>query len=227
MGIDNFYLRELHKVIQAHPRSTPWRAVCLGYPDLLVDRETIADIMGTDLSLPMDPHADKIKSWHNYAGDVYDGIAMLQHLGCTVTVLDKIPHRGIEVVMDLNDVLPLNLKDTADLIIDTGTLEHCFNVGTAFRNMCEMVSLHGIVVTAAPANKLGHGYYNFCDNVYHDGFTANGFEVISVKLLGADNQEIHPIPPKKRGAPPKSIWVCVARKVQSRPWSWPVQGKYL
>lgn len=228
MGVDNFYLREISNVMETYP-SCWGRMTCLGYPDLLVDLPLVADLFGDHLAqdLPIDPRQDQIRSWHNFRGDVYDSLVLFSRLGYQVTVLDKIPHRGLETLIDLNDELPQHLYGSADLVIDTGTLEHCFNVGTAFKNMCELVGVGGLIMTAAPANKLGHGYYNFCDNVYHDGFKTNGFEIISVKLLDGRYREITPVPTKKIGPPPKSIWLCVARRVESRAWRWPVQGAYL
>ena len=214
--------------MQDHP-SSHGRMTCLGYPDLLVDLPLVAELFGSDIAqnLPIDSQQDQIRSWHNFHKNVYDSIELFSRLGYRVSVLDKIAHRGLEILIDLNEDLPQHLRASANFVIDTGTLEHCFNVGTAFRNMCELVSVGGIVMTAAPANKLGHGYYNFCDNVYHDGFTTNGFEILSVKLLDSRYQEIFPVPTKKIGPPPKSIWLCVARKIESRPWQWPVQGAYL
>jgi hypothetical protein len=202
--------------------------VCLGYPDLLVADSDIRDLWGDDIlkDLPVDAAQRQIQSWHKFQGTVYDSIELLTRLNFRVTVLDKIPHRGNEVQVDLNGPLPWDLVGVADLVIDTGTLEHCFNVGTAFRNMCELVAMDGVVMTAAPANKLGHGYYNFCNNLYHDGFRVNGFEVVSLKLLDSRLRDI-PIPTKKEGPPPRSIWMCVAQRRKIQAWQWPVQGAYV
>ena len=228
MGIDNFYLREMSRVIESRPHKHG-RVTCLGYPDLLVDLSVVQELFGEDVAqdLPIDAHQKDIRAWHGFHGQVYDSVKLLSRLGYSVSVLDKISHRGIETLVDLNDDLPQHLYGTADLVIDTGTLEHCFNVGTAFRNMCELVALGGVVMTAAPANKLGHGYYNFCDNVYRDAFGTNGFKIMSLKLLDRGYNEVHPIPSKKIGPPAKSIWICVARRVELKPWQWPVQEKYL
>lgn len=227
MGIDNFYLREMKSVMD---RNLPQggQVVCLGYPDLLVTDQCLEQLYDADVidDLPRDRCESQIQAWHKFSQPVYDSIELFRRLDCEVMVLDKIQHRGMEQLVDLNEPLPLDLVGSADLVIDTGTLEHCFNVGTAFRNMCDLVRVSGTVITAAPANKLGHGYYNFCNNLYHDGFRVNGFEIQSLCLLDGRLNQIE-IPTKKIGPPPKSIWMCVAQRRSTPAWRWPVQGAYV
>ena len=55
----------------------------------------------------------------------------------------------------------MSIKNKYDLIFDVGTLEHCFNVGQAFKNIMEMTKLGGTIFMAT-ASKINHGFWNFC-----------------------------------------------------------------
>lgn len=46
--------------------------------------------------------------------------------------------RENEIILDLNEELPIMYEKKYDLVIDTGTHEHCFNAGTAFTNMLKL-----------------------------------------------------------------------------------------
>ena len=48
---------------------------------------------------------------------------------------------GGEIITDLN--MPHNSEHQGryDIVIDTGTLEHCFDVGIAFENMCRLARI--------------------------------------------------------------------------------------
>ena len=58
-----------------------------------------------------------------------------------IDVFDIYSHLGVEKLMDLNEPLPYEYKEKYDLIFDVGTLEHCFNVSQAFKNITEMTKL--------------------------------------------------------------------------------------
>ena len=93
-------------------------------------------------------------------------------------MIDIVSARGNERIVDLNMPLPDNLRLRFDLVIDTGTCEHCFNVAQAFMNSCQALAIGGYLVHAAPINKCNHGFWNFCPGVYPDFLGDNGFEII-------------------------------------------------
>lgn len=230
MGINAKFLSRIKTVLDDDLIHTPNRRLfSLGYPDLLVDINHIRWCFGPDLAdnLEIDANQSAIQAWHRYPGAVFDSLQLFSSIGFETTVIDKIAHRGIECVIDLNEPLPEQYQQQASLMIDTGTTEHCFNVGAAFRNMCEMVELGGVIITAAPANKLNHGYFNFCPNVYADAFGLNGFELLDLVCLDGKMAPV-PIPSKtKLGLPHGSIFMATARRDKIQTWQWPVQRKYL
>lgn len=227
MALNQYELQKLKNLLNQPSKSL--NIFALGYPDIITDRSTLCNIWDNDnlLQLPIDLREKDIQAWHGYSGEVPDAIALFEHLGHQLTVIDKLAHRGIETLIDLNEPLPVSLYQTADLIIDTGTLEHCFNVGQAFRNMCEMIAVDGIAMTMAPYSKLNHGYYNFCPLMYQDGFGQNGFEIIDLEAIDRKYNPVEIPSATKQGMPAGTVLFCSARKVHNQSWQWPVQGKYL
>jgi hypothetical protein len=99
--------------------------------------------------------------------------------------LDASNFEGAQLLHDLNEPLPESLRGGYDAVVDAGTLEHVFNVPTAFRNAMDAVKVGGHFFAALPANNMcGHGFYQFSAEFFYRVFCAeNGFEV--VKLLVA------------------------------------------
>src|SRR3546814_19736456 len=89
--------------------------------------------------LPQRADAAQIWRWHGLQGatdPLYDSLAVLDRLGLDVTVIDIVAARGNERIVDLNEPLPDDLRNRFDIVIDTGTCEHCFNVGKIGRASC-------------------------------------------------------------------------------------------
>jgi len=187
MGIDNRYFSDMIEVIKDHLPSTGEnrKVLCLGYPDFLVDEQHLVSIFGREFvdNIPEEPMSDAVRAWHkSYLPKIFDPVWILKYFNFDVVIFDIISHRGIEILVDLNESISDVHVEQFDLIIDTGTLEHCFNVGQAFKNICSVVKKDGIFITSAPVSKLNHGYWNFGTIVHKDGFEQNGFEIFKNHL---------------------------------------------
>jgi len=92
--------------------------------------------------------------------------------------MDNSAYEGAQVIHNLNDPLPVNLHSSYDTVIDIGTLEHVFNIGTGMKSMAEMVKVGGQFLCLNIANHhLGHGFWQFSPEVFFRTFsTANGYE---------------------------------------------------
>jgi len=230
MGVDNFYYRKFKKVVDEQLTEGPKKALCLGYPDCLVDYNTLVELHGNKFAnkIPQDPLPDEIRAWHKKASlpKIFDMLWILREQGFEPTIFDGVNHRGFEVIVDLNEPLAEEHKQQYDIVIDTGTLEHCFNVGTAFKNVCESLKQGGVFMSAAPISKLNHGYWNFCTLAHQDGFEWNGFEILD-RSYWVKNKEldVNTITPKS--LPNRAITVVVAKRNEIKEWRWPIQGKYL
>jgi hypothetical protein len=231
MGIENYFYSELIDVIDNQLQDkTNKKVLCLGYPDLLVDEDFLENLYGTDFvqTIPEDQCAADIKNWHHRPSlsKVFDICWLLKHHGFEITIFDNTKHRGYETIVDLNEPIDVSFCDQFDLIIDTGTLEHCFNVGQAFKNVCQCVKIDGIFMTCAPITSLNHGYWNFGTIVHQDGFLFNGFEILKTKNLYRNNTEIPEESMTKKSVPLMATLFTVAKKKENKSWTWPTQRKY-
>ena len=105
-------------------------------------------------------------------------------LGCSsVSYLDYSEYEGAQFLHDLN--LPIqNLEERFDIVIDGGTLEHVFNIPTAFLNINHILKLGGSLLSMSPANNwLGHGMYQFSPELFWVGLGACGFDTKEVLIM--------------------------------------------
>jgi hypothetical protein len=79
-----------------------------------------------------------------------------------VESLDASGFEGASVIADLNRPLPRDLRRRFSVVFDGGTLEHVFDVATAFRSCLDLVELDGHFIAISPTNNWpGHGFYQF------------------------------------------------------------------
>lgn len=240
MAIDAHFLKLLAHSIQIQ-RSRPdgakrrLSALALAYPDLLVSKRELEAMFGAELVSRVKPRedAEQIKQWHSlktWTDPIYDTLSLMDLLGIDVTVTDVAVVRGMEIIIDLNEPLPADLQAKFDIVIDTGTCEHCFNVGMAFRNTCEAVAVEGHLVHAAPMTRMNHGFWNFCPTVYPDYLGDNGFKIQYISSVTGgimDGQKEFPVELFTRFNPePNAAIYLLAKRVERKPPVWPVQRKY-
>lgn len=232
MGIDNRYFSDIIEAVNIHisTSNTNRKVLCLGYPDFLVEEEYLISIFGNKIvkNIPEDPMSNEIRLWHQPSVvKIFDPIRIFKHLGFETTIFDIIAHRKCETLVDLNEPIASLYLEQFDLVIDTGTLEHCFNVGQAFKNICSVVKKDGVFITAAPVNNLNHGYWNFGTITHADGFTQNGFEILKTTYTNGKSQVLAPKSITRKHIPIKTAVTIMAKRVEIKDWSWPTQGKYL
>lgn len=91
--------------------------------------------------------------------DSYDFFTMLGF--AEVHAIDCSSYEGADIIFDLNEELPENLKERFDYVINGGTLEHVFNIAKAMQNLSDMVMTGGKIMHIAPvAGWADHGFYN-------------------------------------------------------------------
>ncbi len=211
------------------------KALCLAYPDLLVTQSRLEALFTAAVvaTLPLRDDADKIWAWHGLKGattPLYDTLPLFKALDIDAEVIDIIAARGMERIVDLNMPMPSDLEAQFDLVIDTGTCEHCFNVAQAFLNSCAAVTEGGFLVHAAPLTRVNHGFWNFSPTVYPDFLHDNGFKILYMQGMSCDlrngfkafDVEAH----RRFNAPANAAIFVVAKRIEVRPFTFPVQYKY-
>jgi hypothetical protein len=211
------------------------RVLSLGYPDILAAPDELAALFGAQLVPAFQYREDsaEIARWHGLPETVpiVEAQNFFALLGYDLEVLDVVKVRGGEMVHDLNQPLPAELQGRYALVIDPGTLEHCFNIAQAAKNVAELVAMGGCAFHANPLNMFNHGFYNLNPTWYHDFYRASGFSLQLVE--GVANAVRQPtrfhVPPARRfgDVPPESSLYVLARRVADTPVRWPTQSKYV
>ncbi len=239
MAIDNLYFQMLATVIDIKrseldsPESLI-RIGCLSYPDLLVTRQQISnrypDLRSANFKLRQD--YKEICKWHGFQNpiEIIETNDFFNKIDCNVDYFDFAEIRGGEIVCDLNVHIDAKHHSQYDLVVDTGTLEHCFNVGVAFENMCRMVNVGGLIISAAPMSKVNHGFWNFSPCAYENYFRQNNFDILQLTGFYKDKGGIKQLevqPNQRQIVPQESFLVTVARRKKNSSFKLPIQQKYL
>lgn len=78
--------------------------------------------------------------------------------------------------LDLGRPLPQNLRERFGTVVDSGTLEHVFDLAQAFANVHELVHTGGTIIHIAPLTWHDHGFVNFTPRFFHLLAKANDYE---------------------------------------------------
>jgi hypothetical protein len=230
----------------------------LGYPDLLISPAFVERFFPqlSGVKIPTRSDSEVVARGHGRPpGTVfYDAFAFFEALGGKLTVIDFADLGHGEKVVDLNQPLSQNRRDPQswhnrfDIIIDPGTIEHCFNVATAMENIVSMLRASGFVFHQDAISFPNHGFFSLSPTFFVDFYASNGFEIAQprcfitnahrsselmlwdlVKFLKIDQaKEYAPIP----RSPGALIGEYVARKGRDpilpiqRKVVWPIQHKY-
>jgi hypothetical protein len=212
------------------------RVLSLGYPDILASPEQLGALIGTELmaGLRYRPDSEAIARWHQVSATVpklVDATHFFALLGYDLEVLDIAQARGGEILHDLNQPVPPRLHRRYALVIDPGTLEHCFDIAQAAKNIAEMVAAGGCVFHGNPLNMFNHGFYNLSPTWYHDFYSANGFALERLQAVAdpVGAMQRFEVPATKRfgGMPENCALYVLARRTADLPVRWPMQSKYV
>ena len=127
---------------------------------------------------------------------------------------------GCNIIHDLNRPIPTQYHGKYDLVFELGTLEHLFDIRTAFENIVRLVKVGGTVFHFSPLTWINHGFYNFSLTVFYDAYRSNGFSDMEFYLVAfpgdwAKNQSISYqktqfIPQQIDVKPPKGAYALVS-----------------
>jgi hypothetical protein len=234
MAITTLFLQILTRIRPDLPDRA--RLLSLGYPDILADDAALEAAIGAERArvLPTQRDAGAIARWHGLDGRltrIVESAAFFDALAIECIVIDIHASRGGERIVDLNATLPDDLAGQFDLVLDPGTLEHCFNIGAAIANVARAVTVGGYVCHFSPMTMFNHGFYNLNPTFFHDFYTQNGFEIALLKGCVGDplSAKTFDLPPTGRFADPpaNASLVVVAKRTRAGETIWPMQSKYL
>lgn len=96
--------------------------------------------------------------------------------------VDVSGYQGATIIHDMNKPgLSNKAGKKFDIIIDSGTIEHIFDIKTALHNVFESLKIGGYIFHCSPANNfMDHGFYQISPTLLLDYYTANSFRVIDI-----------------------------------------------
>lgn len=206
------------------------RVAAFGYPDIIATPERVADILKDKLpELKYRDDSEAICKRHFGAGrsrPIPDAHSFFSLRGATLDVYDIVDERDCEIYCDLNKPMAVPLRPY-DIVLDVGTLEHCFNIAQAAFNMADMVAEGGAIFHENPANWMNHGFYGMNPTWYADFYGANGFRIDDLRILPRSGGQIKDVPHSARFTikGEANIYCCAVRK-EVRTLVYPVQRKY-
>ncbi len=170
----------------------------------------------------------RIAAWHKFDGPVYDTEAVFREFGIDATYIDIRASRGCELVYDLNEDIAW-VAPKFDVVVDPGTIEHCFNIGKAMWNVRKLCNVGGHIIHGNPISMVNHGFYNLSPTFYLDWYQHHGdtieYAAMLAGRLGA--REVYEMPALKRFSPPSNATsLVVVRRGAQWGVGWPQQSKY-
>lgn len=154
-----------------------------------------------------------------------------------VHAVDYYPNEKPTFILDLNKKIPPELEGQYDLVSDSGTMEHCFDVKEVLFNTVRLVKTGGYVCIHTPMSGfVNHGFYSFSPTLFFDFYGENGFEKMQLSILrdcGGGSKikmkryDYDPATAEVMGDLfPKSLVFFLAKKKSSQEIRVPIQGYY-
>ena len=121
----------------------------------------------------------------NIVNKIYLDDYLLKYFGATsVDSIDINDYEGSNIIYDLNYNVPKELENKYDTIIDSGSLEHIFNIKVAMKNFSVMCLENGTILHISPSNNFcGHGFYQFSPELFYTYYNIeNNFKDTEIYL---------------------------------------------
>ncbi|MEQ1828981.1 MAG: hypothetical protein ABL921_23665 [Pirellula sp.] len=131
--------------------------------------------------IPVELHRERTLAERGYVSDDW----LLRSLGFDEIVrLDYSNYESSEVIFDLNESeTPALLCKRFHVVLDSGTLEHVFDIAAGLRHCVRMVREGGRVIHLTPSsNCVEHGFYSVSPTLFADFYAASDFTVDRVWL---------------------------------------------
>src|SRR2546428_674353 len=181
MGLSRPAIKLLAETVRASHLAG--RALIIGKQDVWGTHDEVACwLRESGLNLPNCDIAVSVKPEFRRLGFIQD-TSLFKMMGFQeVVTLDNSPYEGAEMIHDLN--IPLTEDRLAkmgqyDVIIDSGCLEHIFDVPQVLRNFFRLANDRGAVIHIAPSSNLvDHGFYMFSPTFFQDYYSANRWQIL-------------------------------------------------
>jgi hypothetical protein len=102
-----------------------------------------------------------------------------------VDALDMDDYEGANILFDLNqEDIREAVHEPCDLLIDTGVMEHFFDVRKLFRHAFRATASGGCIIHILPSNNFcDHGFYQLSPTLFTDYYEANQYDILLQELI--------------------------------------------
>jgi hypothetical protein len=98
--------------------------------------------------------------------------------------VDKFDFDKPKILFDMQDEVDRKFCNKFNFILDSGTLEHIFDIKQVLSNIVKMTKLNGYVLHIIPThNFVNHGFYQCCPTLFYDFYKANGFKIVEAYIV--------------------------------------------
>lgn len=98
--------------------------------------------------------------------------------------IDKFNFDKPKITHDLQEPITSKYNDFFNLIIDSGTIEHIFDIKSVMFNIARITKVGGYVLHFSPThNFINHGFYQLSPTFFHDFYSQNGFEIVEAYYI--------------------------------------------
>lgn len=198
----------------------------MGYPDVIAPMEMLSHFLGEKVKdIKYREDSLQICARHGLRPrEIPDAESLFSLFGCALDVYDIVQERGNEILCDLNQ--PMQAFGTYDIVLDVGTVEHCFNVAQAVKNMAGLLREGGIIIHENPFLAGNHGFYGLNPTWYVDFYETNGFKVLKCHLAKKDGTGWNVPLTKRFKFTEESNVFAMAQRMETKPMTYPIQSKY-
>ena len=116
-------------------------------------------------------------------GDYAD--ALFKALGASsLSYLDASTYEGADVIVDLNEAAPNDVKGRFSAVVESGTIEHVFRAATAIETIGDLVAPGGHLLVVSPTDGwAGHGFYQLSPEFFFRALApSRGFDSVQAWL---------------------------------------------
>ena len=169
------------------------KIVSIGYPDLLYKNSDLSKFISPEYHAYVEARPEAMK-WHGLDADNYSYFSiqkLFENESWQFDYIDIKQGTGADsegfIEVDLNNSIPSHLYSCYDLLIDSGTAEHCFNIGKVFENYFHLLKPGGFLFQYIPFLSPNHGFWSMNPTAVFDLASCNPIKVLDCKILSFDS----------------------------------------
>lgn len=155
--------------------------VMIGKQDIYISKKVLMKIVD---SMDITGFNNEVKEKIINGEDKIDSYDLFYMIGFKeVHAIDVSDFEGADIILDLNETLPMDYVDRFDYVLNGGTLEHIFDIAKAMNNITKLVKFGGSICHIAPAvGMVNHGFYSISPTFFVDFYKRNNFLLDEIKL---------------------------------------------